>query len=503
MKRIAVTTICLLAGMSSYAQFYADDALRYSQYGLTGTARIRAMGGSQVALGGDIGSFGINPAGLAFYRNSDFAFTGSFLSNNSTANYLNSTSTASRDRLNVANLGVVFAKARSGETGFNDNWMGFNVGLSYNRTNDYNANYTYSGLNSNSSITSFFADRAFTGGLTSNGETLTIQDAAYDTYLIDDFETANGETSFAGLSENGNVQQLKRDLVTGGSGDFNLAFGANYGNRLFLGGSISYVNINYRKDSRYTESGINDPGFAPQDGDGNVVRVQSFEYNDFLEHRGSGVNVKLGAIVRATENFRIGAAIHSPTYLSITEDYDTGITSYTGSTNYSASFGGESFEFDVRTPLKLNGGLAYFFGDKGFITGDVELVDYAGMRYTSNDAGLDQEINQEITNRFQSAVNFRAGAEVKAGPFSIRGGYGFLGSPYKVETENYDGNYYTGGIGYRYQRFYIDLAGTYNNQPNLNLSPYFATNANGNDVSPVANLDNRRVNVMITLGKRF
>lgn len=503
MKKILITIAIMVATIPSFAQFYADDALRYSQYGLTGTARIQSMGGSQVAIGGDMGSFGINPAGLGFYRNSDFAFTGTFLSNNSSAAYFNSNSTSNRDRLNISNLGVVFAKARSGETGFNNNWMSFNIGVSYNRTNDYNANYTYSGLNPNSSITSYFADQAFTNGLTSSGETLSIQDAAYDTYLINDFTTSGGELSFSGLSETGNVQQLKRDLVSGGSGDFNVAFGANYGNRLFLGGSVSYVNVNYRKDSRYTETGINDPGFNPEDGNGNVVNVQSFEYNDLLEHRGSGVNVKIGAIVRATENFRIGASIHSPTYLNVTEDYNTSITSFGNSTDYTSSFGGESYEFDVRTPLKLNGGLAYFFGENGFITGDVEFVDYAGIRYTSNDAGLDQEINGEITDRFQSAVNYRAGAEVKSGPFSIRAGYGFLGSPYINETENYDGNYYTGGVGYRYQRFYLDLAGTYNNQPNLNLSPYSASNANGNNVTPVANLDNKRVHVLLTLGTRF
>lgn len=78
MKKILITTSILFATISSYAQFYADDALRYSQYSLTGTARIQSMGGAQVAIGGDMGSFGINPAGLAFYRNSDFAFTGTF-----------------------------------------------------------------------------------------------------------------------------------------------------------------------------------------------------------------------------------------------------------------------------------------------------------------------------------------------------------------------------------------------------------------------------------------
>ena len=39
------------------------DAVRYTQDNLNGTARFRAMGGAFGALGGDLSSINVNPAG--------------------------------------------------------------------------------------------------------------------------------------------------------------------------------------------------------------------------------------------------------------------------------------------------------------------------------------------------------------------------------------------------------------------------------------------------------
>ncbi len=54
------------------------QALRYSQYFPFGTARYAAQGGAIGALGADLTSMVTNPAGLAFYRSSEFSVTPSF-----------------------------------------------------------------------------------------------------------------------------------------------------------------------------------------------------------------------------------------------------------------------------------------------------------------------------------------------------------------------------------------------------------------------------------------
>ncbi|HSI91080.1 MAG TPA: hypothetical protein VK927_08185, partial [Adhaeribacter sp.] len=51
------------------------DALRYSNLSFGGTARIQGIGGAQTALGADASSMNGNPAGLGFYRKSEFTFS--------------------------------------------------------------------------------------------------------------------------------------------------------------------------------------------------------------------------------------------------------------------------------------------------------------------------------------------------------------------------------------------------------------------------------------------
>ena len=51
------------------------DAMRYAQDNLNGTARFRAMGGAFGALGGDLSSINVNPAGSAVFSNNQVTLT--------------------------------------------------------------------------------------------------------------------------------------------------------------------------------------------------------------------------------------------------------------------------------------------------------------------------------------------------------------------------------------------------------------------------------------------
>ena len=51
------------------------DAMRYAQDNLNGTARFRAMSGAFGALGGDLSSINVNPAGSAVFTNNQMALT--------------------------------------------------------------------------------------------------------------------------------------------------------------------------------------------------------------------------------------------------------------------------------------------------------------------------------------------------------------------------------------------------------------------------------------------
>ena len=51
------------------------DAARYSSFTSGGTARSLGMAGAFSAVGADLSSTWLNPAGLALYRRSEIAFT--------------------------------------------------------------------------------------------------------------------------------------------------------------------------------------------------------------------------------------------------------------------------------------------------------------------------------------------------------------------------------------------------------------------------------------------
>ena len=74
MKRKIYTVIFLLSSYISFSQT-PEDALRLSWFQLRGTARNQAIGGAMASLGGDATANHINPAGLAFFKTSDFILT--------------------------------------------------------------------------------------------------------------------------------------------------------------------------------------------------------------------------------------------------------------------------------------------------------------------------------------------------------------------------------------------------------------------------------------------
>src|SRR5688500_7795382 len=77
MKGKIYVVIFLLSSYMSFSQT-PEDALRLSWFQQKGTARNQAIGGAMVSLGGDATAAHINPAGLAFFKTSDFILTPGF-----------------------------------------------------------------------------------------------------------------------------------------------------------------------------------------------------------------------------------------------------------------------------------------------------------------------------------------------------------------------------------------------------------------------------------------
>lgn len=101
MKKIIPLTLLAAVSVNAAAQ-NVQDALRFSENNYYGTARSISMGNAFTALGGDLGSINLNPAGSAVNSFSQVTFTPnvSIVSTTSDYNAMPSQSTAYGSTLN-------------------------------------------------------------------------------------------------------------------------------------------------------------------------------------------------------------------------------------------------------------------------------------------------------------------------------------------------------------------------------------------------------------------
>ena len=106
MRRIFTTVLLFTATLMSYSQSlgYQDLAILFAQNDNNGTARFTAMSGAFGALGGDVSSIHINPAGLSVFSNSMFNAT--FNSRNTLINstYYGNTLTTENEFFNLLKM---------------------------------------------------------------------------------------------------------------------------------------------------------------------------------------------------------------------------------------------------------------------------------------------------------------------------------------------------------------------------------------------------------------
>ncbi|RZK42141.1 MAG: hypothetical protein EOO90_08675 [Pedobacter sp.] len=501
MKKIITTALVAIVATagSAYAQ-YTGDALRFSQTNYGSTARFKALGNAQIGVGGDMSSLGGNPAGLGLFTKSEFSLTPEFNQSAFNANYLNQNTSTNKSQLNVNQLGAVFFnptyRRRGQDTKSGVVSMVF--GLGYNRTNNYGMESTYTGVNRATSIADYFSEIA--GSTAPNNlASGTPERIAYDNYLIsyDNATRSYYPETFAD-NNTGNLQS-KNQLRSGSVSEFNFAGAANIGNQVYIGASIGLLNIRYNSDSQYSESGTAREYLDDNLTGNNIAYNLLFNTNQVTN--GSGINGRLGVIFRAAEGLRFGATLQTPSWFSI-EDSTTEQLDNRGTVRGSSGSRTYDFVYNLRTPLKGSLGGSYILGGQALLTADIDFIDYASTRFSTNqsiDRIVIEENNMAVRSNFKSAINYRVGLEYKIDVLSLRAGYGLNGSPYKTDDEGkFDTKVYSGGLGYRTNKYFVDLA--YQRLENTSvLSPYVLANS----TEPVANATNSMNNVFLTFGLRF
>lgn len=425
------------------------DLYRYSNTFNEGSARFEAMGGSFGALGADIGCARINPAGFGRYSSSQFSFGLSQVSVMNRTDFQGTSTDSRKNRVRLANIGIVLTQDLSADR---EGFLYQQFGFGYTSVANFSNTVTYTGQQYESLLDGFAAqaqgiDPADLQELYPFSTSL-----AYETYAID----YDGTNYIPRLTDN-DLVHTRTITTTGGINELHFSYSANYLNRLYLGANIGFQFLRYTEQTEHNEVLIDTAG----------VSLRSFDYLYDLKTAGSGTNIKIGAIYLPSEAFRIGLALHSPTFFELTDDWSADMTATHDNGIIESPFHPTgNYKYRMRTPARIIGSMAYVFGTNGCVNLDLEYLDYrwAHFKTTTDDLypAYDYEIeNEAADNRFTQALNMRIGAEyVIRTIFFIRGGFGYLPKGDKALLD-YGGKadyLYSGGVGIRLSNWTLDAA---------------------------------------------
>ena len=531
MRKTAISILLMCTAIASHAQT-AYDGLLFSENNYEGTARSVAMGNAFTALGGDLGSITINPAGSAVAGYSQFTITPGLTISASTAQgvspftdgslpYFERKMKSNMTSFSLPNLGMTINWDTNRTSGLKNITFGFVV----NKSADFSQDVYANGMNSTTTFMGAMAVDA--AGLPASG--LNAADAysyypwstvvGYQSGMISTFGGYDDE--YVGASElvfdngdivlGGEIDQTYGRRITGGKFDYVFNIGANVSDFLYLGANIGISTLDYCYDDYFKETAIDPADFEIALDNGKNMYFSQMKYRYWYEAEGSGAYAKFGAILTPGYGLRIGAAIQTPMVNNITERWGySGSTEFTSSEydGYAYSPEGE-YSYNLVSPFRANFGLAYTFSNFGIISADYEYCDYSQMQFRSSGADRDyfDEVNNVIKEVFGPQHNWRFGAELKLGTLALRGGYGISTSP----ERHFEGPYRSNlsfGLGYSSKgSFFADLAVRKNMYSNEYYMPYsdYIFDDEGNIAEPAPELLITRSDwkVLLTLGWRF
>lgn len=505
MKKLLMLSIGLISTSFVLAQDITD-AVRYSIDEIQGTARFKAMSGAFGALGGDMSSVNINPAGSAIFNYSHASLSLGFFNTKNDVNYYDGNNSSSNANIDLNQLGAAFIFENSEK---NSPWKKFTLSVAYDRSADFDNEWQARGTSTNSIDNYFLAytnnseipfgilklqngeniEQAYAniGGI-SNGYASQQAFLGYWSGIIDpenlDDETNNDETNYVSNIASGDFDQIYSYASNGYNGKLAFNFAVDYNNKLFLGLNLNSHFIDYEKLTRLRETNSNDDSIV-----NNVV------FDNLLSTTGSGFSFQLGAIAKITNELRIGLSYNSPTWYSISEELVQGIDSNNADPeiNYISTVINIYPDYKLQTPGKVTGSLAYVFGKKGLISFDYSLKDYSNSKFRPSSDAVFSDLNNNINDNLVSAASFKLGGEYRFKQVSFRGGYRFEESPYK--DNNFYGNLkgYSLGLGYNFGDLNLDLAFSHA-QRDINYQLYNV------GLTDTASIQSKNTDVILTLG---
>ncbi|WP_290470363.1 OmpP1/FadL family transporter [Lacinutrix sp. MedPE-SW] len=501
--------------MSTLYSQSTNDALRYSNGEIIGSARFKALSGAFGALGGDLSAVNINPASSAVFTNSYASFSINNMDSNNETNYFGGRNSISDSDFSLNQAGGVFVFRNTNE---NSKWKKFSFSIAYDNTKNYHDTWTAAGtnnkdVNAGGSIAKFFLNNAnglrldeisaFAGESYSEayseigsfyGEQNQQAFLGYTSYIIESETGDDADTNYFSNVVGNSFDQQYNYTSTGYNGKLAFNIGAQYGDNIYLGLNLNSHFLNFERFTSINES---------NDTSGAVVNDIYFE--NILNTNGSGFSFQLGSIIKVTDNLRLGLAYDSPTWMTIEEETTQfiqtnsrdGIPLEDGSTFFSETINPQVVNifapYKLQTPAKITGSLAYVFGTNGLLSFDYSRKDYSNTKFKPTSDAYYSQLNSEINNIFTTANTYKFGGEYKIKQLSLRAGYRFEESPYKDENTIGDLTGYSLGLGYRFGNTSLDL--TFDQAEQSRNQQIFNTG-----LVDRVNIDNTNSNITLSLG---
>lgn len=450
------------------------DATRFGSTDITGSARYMSMAGAMGAVGGDVSCMGDNPAGIAVLRGTNMmSFSPSLSLNRTTVN------ASLEHKINKTDFAVDnLAYVASFKTPTCEHLVNFNVGVGFNHSAGTNRRYQMVLNNPRSSFGQYLATRSnnmlrykglmgdpgymgdVNGGWEDNDFPLTAI-FGYDCLAIDNRATGYGPGNkplgFDGVEAyntanpdglvEGTFQRLKV-WEQNRNDEYNISLSGNWDDMIYGGLTLSISDFNSFVSTEFNE-----------DYQRNYAGPYT-EYQNDIETKGSGVNLKAGIIIRPSDAFRIGVAVHTPTWMHMTDIYSGRmITDAPENTDYS---GGGTYEYDYRyfSPWEYQVSFAAILGRKGLISVEYDMKDFTSQKFYTDDYEWDTSIYDRTNSLMKDNAalqhTIKVGGEYRILPnLSARLGYAYRTSPFKSEMLQ-------GGVS----RGFMDVDASRNPMPN-------------------------------------
>jgi hypothetical protein len=159
--------------------------------------------------------------------------------------------------------------------------------------------------------------------------------------------------------------------------------------------------------------------------------------------------------------------------------------------------------------------LGFIIGKRAIVGLDYQFEDFSAMRFSESGGVLDKKSKDLINTEMNITHTAKAGLEVQiVDGLSLRAGFAFVSSPAKELVPNVYSDpqwfqynplaqpqntlYYTGGLGYRYKSFYIDVAFAHQTKKET----FFEYLPQSEDVGPYK-LTLSQNNIVSTVGFKF